>query len=121
MNKYYHNPNCTKSGLGFDFLKNTQLEYKVIEYLKEPLSTQELEEIFDKLKQTPAEVIRKKEDIYNELELGTKEFSSEELIQTIIKHPNLLERPIFVTENSAVIGRPFDKLKEFLADNFGVK
>ena len=106
MATYYHNPNCTKSRKGLDMLKERNLEFTVKEYLKEPLSEEELDNLFLKLGKTPAEVVRKKEQSYQDLELSEKNLSSKEWCQIIMENPELLERPILLTEQKAIIGRP---------------
>ena len=95
-------------------MKKSSLEVTVKEYLKEPLSLPELENLFAKLGKTPGQVIRVKESIYKELGLGEKNLGSKELMEIIIDHPKLLERPILLTDEKAVIGRPPENLIELL-------
>lgn len=114
MATYYHNPKCSKSRQGLEILEQAGFSFKIKEYLKEPMTTSELEDLFFKLKKTPEEVIRKKEDIYKELNLKDKDLSSQEWIKIIIEYPKLLERPILLTENQAIIGRPVEELSKIL-------
>lgn len=114
MNTYYHNPRCSKSRQGLKLLKELNVEFTLKEYLKEPLNEKALEALFKKLGKPPKDVIRVKEDTYKELNLSEKNLTDKQWIQTIIKHPNLLERPILETKNKAVIGRPTEELKTIL-------
>ncbi len=113
-NIYYHNPKCSKSRAGLDLLNQKGIDFTIKEYLKEPLSSTELAQVFNKLNMLPSQVVRTKEDIYKELDLANKTLTDQEWIQVIIDNPKLLERPIFVTDNSAVIGRPTEELENFL-------
>ena len=114
MNIYYHNPRCSKSRQGLQILDELGVNYRIKEYLKEPLKESELQELIKRLGKSPKELIRTKEDIYNEQGLGKKDLTDKQWIQTIIKHPKLLERPILVTKTKAIIGRPPEDLKKIL-------
>ncbi|EQC46072.1 ArsC/Spx/MgsR family protein [Bacteriovorax sp. Seq25_V] len=112
-NILYHNPRCSKSRTAIDLLNESGISYSIKEYLKESMSLQELESIFKKLKiSSPLDgMIRLKE--FPETDFNT--LSNKEIFEFIITNPVLLERPIFVTENTAVIGRPTEVLARFLA------
>lgn len=115
MNIYYHNPRCSKSRQGLQLLDELGIKYTVKEYLKEPLKESELQTLMQKLGKSPKEVIRTKEDIYKEQGLANKDLTDKQWIQTIIKHPKLLERPILETKTKAIIGRPPEDLKKILS------
>src|SRR5690606_21440303 len=104
---------CSKSREGLAVLENSGKEYKIREYLKEPLSEEELRELLTKLNITPAELVRKNEKIWKENFKG-KDLSDADLIKIMIKHPALIERPIIETKNAAVIGRPSSQIEEII-------
>lgn len=111
---YYHNPKCSKSRAGLEILNQRKLDFQIKEYLKEPLNFEELKKLFQALDKHPQECVRSKEDLYNELRLDKKALSEDEWIEVIRAHPKLLERPILLYQDKAVIGRPPEKLIEIL-------
>jgi arsenate reductase len=104
--KIYHNPRCSKSRETLQLLKDRGIEPEIIEYLKTPPSTQELEEILQKLKLAPRELMRKKEAAYLESGLDDQALDRQTLINGMVEHPVLIERPIVVAGDKAAIGRP---------------
>ncbi|SKB31103.1 arsenate reductase [Salegentibacter holothuriorum] len=109
----YHNPRCKKSREGLELVKNSGKEYQIREYLKEPLSEEELGEILEKLSFYPIQLIRTNEKIWKE-EYKNKDLSNKELITVMVKNPKLIERPIVETPNTAVVGRPSSKIEDIL-------
>ena len=107
--KYYHNPRCRKSREGLELLNNNNHEYEIIEYLKNPLTKKELVEILSFLKMNPMELIRNNETFYKENIKG-KTLSEDEVLDFMVLEPKLIERPILVNKNKAVIGRPAENL-----------
>ncbi len=101
----YHNPRCRKSRETLNLLKEKGIEPTVVEYLKEPLSADELSGICQKLKMTPNELLRKTEKIYKENYKG-KKLSDSDAIQAMVEHPKLMERPVVVKGDKAEVGRP---------------
>jgi arsenate reductase len=113
--KIYHNPKCSKSREALELLRSNGVEPVVIEYLKNPPSEEELDDLLaNKLKMSPDEIMRVKEDRYRELGLPRSDLSRDELIKIISENPILIERPIVVNEERAVIGRPTEKVLEIL-------
>lgn len=108
--KIYHNPRCSKSRQTLELIKNAGIEPEVIEYLKTIPTTEELKDILMKLNLNAADILRKGETAYKEIIKG-KEFGEEELIQIMIENPKLIERPIVVRGNKAVLGRPPENVK----------
>tara|TARA_B100001063_G_C16480759_1_gene412452 strand:+ start:25 stop:366 length:342 start_codon:yes stop_codon:yes gene_type:complete len=113
MLKIYHNTRCKKSREGLEILKNSGKEFQIKEYLKEPLSEGELENLIVKLKITPIQLVRKNEKIWKE-EYKNRDLSDKEIITAMVKNPKLIERPVVETENNAVIGRPPSDIKKLL-------
>ncbi len=111
--KYYHNPRCGKSRQCLAFLQEKGIEPELILYLKNPPSFEELSEVIDKLGINPLDLIRKKESIFKENFKG-KDLSDKEWIKAMVDHPKLIERPILISENRAVIGRPKENVLQLI-------
>lgn len=109
----YHNPRCGKSRECLAFLENSNQKFEVIKYLETPLNFNELREIIKKLNIKPIELIRTKEAIWIENYKG-KNLSDKEIIQSMVDYPILMERPIAVYGDKAIIARPLEKIKEIL-------
>lgn len=114
MNIYYHNPRCSKSRAGLNILETAKETFQVKKYLQEKLTKEELTTLLKKLKKTPREIMRKKEPLYQELDVDGQQLEPAEEIELLIKYPQLLERPIYATAKSAVIGRPPELIKNLL-------
>lgn len=109
-----HNPRCSKSRETLQLLQANDVQPQVIEYLKEPPTASELRDILSKLDRRPNELIRNKEAVYKELELGQRDLSDDELIQVMTQHPKLIERPIVIRGEQARVGRPPQQVLELL-------
>jgi arsenate reductase len=110
----YHNPRCSKSRQTLQLLQEKGLEPEVVEYLKTPPDAATLEKILDMLGMQPRELMRTKEDDYKQLGLDDASLSREQLIQAMVEHPKLIERPILVKDGKAAIGRPPEQVLELL-------
>ncbi len=113
--KIYHNARCSKSNKSCQLLSEKGIEYEIIEYLKTPLSKKDIKELLSKLGMPAKDLIRKGETIYKE-KYRKKELSEDQWITAMIEHPILIQRPIVVKGNKAVIGRPIEKVVNFLND-----
>ncbi|ABZ76888.1 arsenate reductase [Shewanella halifaxensis HAW-EB4] len=102
----YHNSRCSKSRQTLALLEDNNCEVKIIEYLKTPLTVSEITDILTKLNIPPREMMRVKEPEYKELGLSDPTLTQEQLIQAMINTPKLIERPIVLANDKAVIGRP---------------
>ncbi|MFK7777827.1 MAG: arsenate reductase (glutaredoxin) [Gimesia sp.] len=111
MIKIYHNPRCSKSRQALALLEEAGIQAEVIEYLKTPPTMEELDSILKKLKMEPGDLMRKGEEVYRELKLAEKELSREEAIAIMVAHPKLIERPIVIKGQQAVLGRPPENVK----------
>ena len=100
----YHNPQCSKSRQTLALLQEKGVDVSIIEYLKTPLTVEELENVAQKLGLEPREFMRHGETEYESF--ANENLTRKELLEAIVKHPRLLERPIAVTETNAAIGRP---------------
>jgi len=95
-------------------LRESGIPFEKVNYYIEPLSRKKLTELIRKMKLKPRDLLRKSEPIYKELGLAKDEFSDQELIDLMIEHPDLLQRPIVERGNRAVLGRPTENVKELL-------
>jgi arsenate reductase len=109
----YHNPRCSKSRCALDLLNEKGLKYDVVEYMLNAPTVLELTEVIAKLGIKPEELIRKNEDDFKENFKG-KVLSDKEWIQAMIKFPKLIERPIVIKGNKAVVARPTERVLEIL-------
>ncbi len=112
--RIFHNPKCSKCRLTMEILNDKGVDTNVIEYLKTPPNSDELTEILDLLGIEPRELMRKHEAPYNENKLDNPELTREQLIQAMIDHPILIERPIIINGKKATIGRPPEKVFDIL-------
>jgi arsenate reductase len=104
--KIYHNPRCTKSRQTLQLLKDRGIEPEVIEYLKTPPSVEELTDILQKLDMEPRALMRKQEAEYKASGLDNSALDKQSLINGMVNHPILIERPIVLANGKAAIGRP---------------
>lgn len=101
----YHNPRCSKSRQTLALLREAGIEPRIVEYLAEPPDAERVRELFRLTGLPPGDLVRKKESAYREAGLS-KDSTAEEIARAIAEHPILLERPIVVRGDRAVLGRP---------------
>lgn len=109
----YHNARCSKSREGLQLLKDSGKDFELREYLKEPISEKELSDLIQKLNIAPIELVRTQEKVWKD-NYRNRDLSDKELIRVMVENPKLIERPIVVKDNFAVIGRPASRIKELL-------
>ena len=112
--KIFHNPRCSKSRQTLQILEEQNADPIIIEYLKTPLSEEDLGDILNKLGMEPRDILRKGEKIYKELGLADKNLSDTQIITAMVSNPILIERPIVITPKGAKIGRPPESVLEVL-------
>lgn len=110
---FLHNPRCSKSRAALELVRDAGVEIPVREYLKDPLSVDELRKIVRLLGVRPIDVVRRGEAVYKELGLGD-DTPDDEVLRALAEHPILLERPIVVRGKRAVIGRPTENVRDLL-------
>ncbi|MEN8247616.1 MAG: arsenate reductase (glutaredoxin) [Bacteroidota bacterium] len=111
--KFYHNPRCSKSRQTLNIVREAGIEPEIVEYLKTPVSEEELKEIVAKLDVPLTALIRKGEAVYKEKYKG-KDLSDEEWIKAMVANPKMIERPIAVVGDKAVLGRPPENVSKLL-------
>lgn len=95
-------------------LRESGVPFEKVNYYLEPLTRKKLADLIRKMKIKPRNLLRTSESIYRELELGKRELSDDELISLMVKHPDLIQRPIVERGDRAVLGRPVENVKELL-------
>jgi arsenate reductase len=109
----WHNPKCSKSREAMKLLEERDIEIDVVKYLDSKLSTEKMRELLSMLNIEPRELMRTKEAIYRELNLKD-ESDPQKLIEAMVEYPKLIERPIVIRDNKAVIGRPIERVIELI-------
>lgn len=95
-------------------LRESGVNFEKVNYYTAPLTKAKLTELLGKMKITPRDLLRKSEPIYRELDLAKGEFSDDDIVSLMVKHPDLIQRPIVERGNRAVLGRPTENVKELL-------
>lgn len=113
MIQILHNPRCSKSRDCLAFTTENKVPFEIINYLDNPLSVDELKALVKKLKIKPIELVRQKEDIWMDKFKGRK-LTTAQILKAISKYPILMQRPIVIDGDKAIIGREIDKLDGFL-------
>ena len=111
--KILHNPRCRKSREGLKILEDSGQDFTIVEYLKEPLTEEQLSEVLSKLGMSAMDLVRKNEKEWKENFKG-REMSEEEVVAAMVAHPKLIERPIVISGDRAVVGRPPENISQLL-------
>jgi arsenate reductase (glutaredoxin) len=114
--KIYHNPRCRKSREVFHLLTEKSIDFDTVLYLNQPPSKDTVSWLFNTYLGNPEDLIRKNETLWKENFKG-KSMTKEAIIESVTKHPILLERPLLVTEDSVILGRPLENISSFLQRN----
>jgi len=109
-----HNPRCSKSRQTLALLEENGIAPEVVEYLKTPPTKEQLKEILSALSMAPRDLMRKKEAEYKDNSLDDTALTDEQLIDAMIAHPKLIERPIVIKDGAVRIGRPPESVLEIL-------
>jgi arsenate reductase len=110
----YHNPRCSKSRQTLALLEEQGITPEIRLYLETPPNKQELESVLTKLNISPRALLRKGEDAYKENNLKDTKLDDAALIEAMVSHPKLIERPIVINGNKAALGRPPESVLEIL-------
>jgi arsenate reductase len=109
MIQIYHNPRCGKSRNAVSYIEQQEIEFEIIKYLDNPPSYETLLKIIEMLNFKPIELVRQKEQIWID-EYKNKTLTDNQIITAMITHPILIERPIIIKDDKAIIGREIDKI-----------
>ncbi len=110
----YQKPTCSKCRTTLRLLNERGVEFEAINYYETPVTETDLRSLLKKLGLTARDILRKDEPLAKQLGIGKKEFSDEELIALMAKHPDLIQRPIVVRGDRAVLGRPPENVEKLL-------
>ena len=110
----YEKPTCTKCREMDKFLRERGVDFSKVNYYIEPLTKKKLTELLRKMNLSPRDVMRKSEPIYRELGIASGDFSDAQLIDLMVEHPDLMQRPIVERGDRAVLGRPTENVEELL-------
>ena len=110
----YHNPRCSKSRQALQLLHERGIQPEIVEYLKQPLSAAQIKRLLKMLHMTPRELLRIKEAEYSSLSLADPKLGPDVLIKAMAEHPVLMERPVVVVGERAVLGRPPERVLDIL-------
>ena len=113
MIQVYHNNRCGKSREAIQFLEDTGKTFEIIKYLENPPTVKELALILKKLQYKPIELVRQKESIWIE-NFKSKNLSDKEIIKALVEFPQLIERPILIFENKAIVARTPERVTSFI-------
>jgi len=108
----YHNTRCSKSRSAVELLEKQGIPFEVHLYMKDPLTIKALKDLLKKLGMKPVELLRRNEAIYKELKDSVT--TDKEWLELMVKHPELIERPIVVNGEKAVVARPPERVLEIL-------
>lgn len=111
--KLYHNPRCSKSRQALALIREHDIDVDVVEYMKSPPSTAELQELLRKLGFGPRDLIRKFEAEFKSAGV-TDETSEDELLDLMLAHPKIIQRPVIEVGEQALVGRPPERILELL-------
>jgi arsenate reductase (glutaredoxin) len=112
----YHNPLCRTSRTVLEMIRNSGEEPEIVEYLKTPPSREKLVELIERMEMTPRDLLRRKGPAYDELGLDDPKFTDDELIDLMLEHPILINRPIVDTPQGARLCRPAETVLDLLPD-----
>ena len=110
----YEKPTCTKCRQTNKILNESGSEYEKVNYFETPFTAKKLTELVKKLGMPASELLRKSEKVYRELGLSKAELTDKEVISLMVKHPDLIQRPIVEKGSKAVLGRPPENVNELI-------
>ena len=110
----YQKPSCTTCRQVYAALKEVGADFNTVDYYVNPIPKKKLMELLKKIGISASELLRKKEEIYRTLKIAEKNLSEDEIIDLMVKYPDLIQRPIVEKGNKAILARPAERLKEIL-------
>jgi arsenate reductase len=110
----YQKPTCTTCRQVHALLKDSGVDFDTVDYYVDPIPRPRLLELLEKMQLAPRQLLRTKETIYKTLKLGDRDLSDDEIVDLMVKHPDLIQRPIVENGARAILARPAERLKEIL-------
>ena len=110
----YQKPTCTTCRQVYNVLKERGVDFDAVDYYLDPIPKTKLVELLRKMGLTARELLRTKEPIFRELKLASRELSDDELVNLMVKHPDLIQRPIVEKGKRAILARPAERIEEIL-------
>ena len=110
----YQKPTCTTCRQVHAMLKDSGVDFDAVNYYVDPIPKSKLLELLTKMRITPRELLRTKETIYKTLKLAERDLSDNEIVDLMVKHPDLIQRPIVEKGARAILARPAERVKEIL-------
>lgn len=111
----FHNPNCSTSRFAVDEASSAAVDVDIVQYLKEPLGREQILELLEKLEDPPADLVRK-DAFFKERGLDADDYTTPDAVaDLLVEHPRLMQRPVLVRGDRAIIGRPKDRIAAFIA------
>lgn len=110
----YQKPTCTTCRQVHTVLKESGVDFEAVDYYLKPIPKSKLKELLKKMGISAAELLRKNEDIYKQLKLSKRKLSDDQIIDLMVEHPDLIQRPIVEKGARAILARPAERLKDIL-------
>jgi arsenate reductase (glutaredoxin) len=110
----YQKPTCTTCRQVYTALKESGVDFDAVDYYTDPIPKAKLKELLKKADMKARDLLRTKEDVYKKLKLGDRDLSEDEILDLMVKHPDLIQRPIVEKGSRAILARPAERLKEIL-------
>lgn len=110
----YQKPTCTTCRQVYQILKESGVDFNAVDYYLDPIPKTKLKELLKKMGIRASELLRAKEPIYKELGLAQKELSDDQIVDLMVKYPDLIQRPIVEKGNKAILARPAERIQEIL-------
>jgi arsenate reductase (glutaredoxin) len=110
----YQKPTCTTCRQVYAALRDAGVDFDAVDYYTDPIPKAKLRERLRKMGLSPRELLRTKEDVYRKLRLGERELSDAEIVDLMVEHPDLIQRPIVEKGARAILARPAERLREIL-------
>jgi len=110
----YQKPTCTTCRQVYAALRDAGVDFEAVDYYTDPIPKTKLKELLRKMGLSPRELLRTKEDAYKTLRLGERDLTNDQILDLMLKHPDLIQRPIVEKGSRAILARPAERLREIL-------
>jgi arsenate reductase len=110
----YQKPTCTTCRQVHAALRDAGVDFEAVDYYTDPIPKAKLKELLRKMKMSARDLLRTKEDIYKKLRLGERDLGDDEIVDLMVQHPDLIQRPIVEKGARAILARPAERLREIL-------